>query len=204
MTDLSKVKKLYDKSIVEHGIDPRSVGWTKAGTQELRFKKLMEVVDNRKNPFSLNELGCGYGELYNYCLREGFPVARYSGYDISEKMLEAAKKHLGNSHKIELFNNPVLKSKADYSVTSGIFNVRFDQTRVEWKNYVLKTLHNLYEFSGKGFSFNLLTKYVDYEEDHLFYADPNEFFDYCKRKFSKKVNLLHDYDLFEWTMIVEK
>jgi len=204
MTDLSKIKELYDKSFDEYGIDPRSVGWTKAGSQDLRFKKLMEVVDNRATPFTLNELGCGYGELYNYCLREGFCVDRYYGYDISVKMLEAAREHLGNSDKIELFNSPILKTKADYTVTSGIFNVRFDCPEDEWKNHVIETLHNLYDFSEKGFAFNLLTKYADYEEHHLYYGDPCDWFDYCKRNFSKQVSLLHDYPLWEWTMIVRK
>ncbi len=204
MTDLSKIRTLYDNSIGEYGIDPRSVGWTKAGSQELRFKKLMEVVDNKNETITLNELGCGYGELYKYCLQEGFHVARYSGYDISDKMLKAARHHLGNSKKVELLNQPVLTSKADYSVTSGIFNVKFDHSDAEWKNYILKTLRNLYEYSEKGFSFNLLTKYVDYEEEHLFYADPGEFFHYCKENFSRKVSLFHDYDLFEWTMLIRK
>ena len=204
MMDLSKVKELYDSHLEEYGIDPRSVGWTKAGSQELRFEKLMQVVQDKTVPFTVNELGCGYGELFNYCKRNGFSVSFYFGYDISEKMLEASRKYLGKTEKIELYNNAHIQTKATYSVTSGIFNVKFDYSEIEWKKHILKTLHNLYDYSEKGFSFNLLTKYVDYKVDHLFYGDPNEFFDYCKMNLSKKVNLIHDYDLFEWTIIVKK
>lgn len=57
--------------------------------------------------------------------------------------------------------------------------------------------------SVKGFSFNLLSTYADWKENHLFYGDPTYFFDYCKRNFSKKVFLLHDYPLYEWTIGVD-
>ena len=38
----------------------------------------------------------------------------------------------------------------------------------------------------------------------LHYADPLELFDYCKRNFSAAVALLHDYGLYEFTIIVRK
>ena len=38
----------------------------------------------------------------------------------------------------------------------------------------------------------------------LYYADPLDLFDYCKRNFSKNVALLHDYRLYDFTLIVRK
>ena len=60
--------------------------------------------------------------------------------------------------------------------------------------------------AARGFSFNCLTKYSDDTKmkDYLFYADPCQLFDYCKRNFSKQVALLHDYGLYEFTIIVRK
>ena len=60
------------------------------------------------------------------------------------------------------------------------------------------------EKSLKGFAFNCLTSYVDYKEDHLYYGNPLFFFDFCKKNFSKYVTLIHDYKLYEWTMLVVK
>ena len=56
------------------------------------------------------------------------------------------------------------------------------------------------------FSFNILTKYSEknYMQDHLYYADPLFFFDYCKQNFSKNVSLIHDYNLYEFTILVKK
>ena len=137
--DLSQVKELYDKNLKEYGIDPRSVGWTKPESQALRFKKLMQVVQNKTTPFTLNELGCGYAELYKYCLDEAFSVSQYYGYDISEKMLEAAQGYLKKIEQVKLFHNSSIRTKADYSVTSGIFNVKLGQSEPNWKRYIFNS-----------------------------------------------------------------
>ena len=38
----------------------------------------------------------------------------------------------------------------------------------------------------------------------LYYADPCALFDHCKTKYSRNVALLHDYGLYEFTLIVRK
>ncbi|REM56201.1 class I SAM-dependent methyltransferase, partial [Mycobacterium tuberculosis] len=40
--------------------------------------------------------------------------------------------------------------------------------------------------------------------DDLYYADPCALFDLCKRRYSKSVALLHDYGLYEFTILVRK
>jgi hypothetical protein len=62
------------------------------------------------------------------------------------------------------------------------------------------------DLSRKGFSFNALTKYsdVDHMRPHLYYADPCFFFDYCKTHFARNVALQHDYDLYDFTILVKK
>ena len=62
------------------------------------------------------------------------------------------------------------------------------------------------QISTKGFSFNVLTSYSDKEfmRDYLYYANPLDLFDYCKKNFSKQVALLHDYNLYEFTLLIRK
>jgi hypothetical protein len=52
----------------------------------------------------------------------------------------------------------------------------------------------------------MLTSYADREKQRsdLYYADPMFFFDYCKRRFSPRIALLHDYPLYEFTILVRK
>jgi SAM-dependent methyltransferase len=202
--DLSKVEQLYSDNIEKFGIDSRSVGWKDTASQQLRFDKLMAIVQQKNQAFTLNELGCGYCELYKYLEQNQFAIDRFYGYDISEKMLDSAREYLGANERIELIKSPQLNTPADYSVTSGIFNVMFDQKKDQWEEYIKEVLLNMNQFSAKGFSFNLLTKYVDFTAPDLYYADPMVFFDFCKKECSKQVAVLHDYPLFEWTIHVRK
>jgi len=41
-------------------------------------------------------------------------------------------------------------------------------------------------------------------KDELFYANPCNFFDFCKNNFSKNVSLIHDYGCYEFTIRVIK
>ena len=95
---------------------------------------------------------------------------------------------------------------ADYGVASGIFNVRLRRTDAEWSDYLLGTLDVLDRTSSLGFTFNCLTSYSDEDKkrDYLYYADPCRLFDLCKRRYSSQVALLHDYGLYEFTILVRK
>jgi hypothetical protein len=95
---------------------------------------------------------------------------------------------------------------ADYTVASGIFNVKLEASSTEWERYVLRTLEKISSLSKRGFAFNVLTKYSDpeFRRPDLYYADPLLLFDYCKTKLSRFVTLLHDYPLYEFTILVRK
>ena len=97
-------------------------------------------------------------------------------------------------------------ANADYGVASGIFNVRLDRSDTEWRAYLESTLDILNRTSRFGFSFNCLTSYSDTEKmrAHLYYPDPCALFDFCKRRYSRNVALLHDYGLYEFTILVRK
>ena len=95
---------------------------------------------------------------------------------------------------------------ADYGLASGIFNVKLGHSDKEWQTYFYDNLHLLNQVSLKGFSFNCLTSYSDPDKmsAKLFYPNPGVIFDYCKQNFSRNVALLHDYDLYEFTILVRK
>ena len=146
-------------------------------------------------------MGCGYGEFVKYCISKKIKISTYYGYDLSANMIEAAKKYIG-SNNIKLFQSGDINTFADYTIASGVFNVKFDENLENWEAYVYKTIKNMFKNSRKGISFNCLSKYVDWEQNKLYYADPLVIFDFCKKNLSKKVNLIHDYDLYEFTVQV--
>jgi len=201
--DLSRIEKLYSDNFSNYGYDARSVGWGNKEKQYLRFSKLMQLLKNEKEIFSINELGCGYGEFLKFAENHKLVISRYYGYDISKEMLEGFKKYI-TGQNYELFHSSIIQTPADFTIASGIFNVKFNAVDSEWEDHIKNTLQNMFDMCTVGMAFNLLTSYVDFKNEDLYYADPTVYFDYCKKKFSRKVNLIHDYDLFEWTIHVFK
>ena len=203
---LTGIEHLYSGNLKIHGTTSKSVGWKDEASQRLRFKKLAQVInpDTSYQRITINDYGCGYGAMFRYI--EELPAIRltqYYGYDISEEMLTAAK-HFVADPRAEFIQNSQITKVADYSFVSGTFNVKLEASDELWTEYVKKVLINLAEKSTYGFAFNLLTTYVDWKQENLYYADAFMFFDFCKRHISKYVSLLHDYPLYEWTIIVRK
>ncbi len=200
---LDSVNNYYTEKIKEHGVSPRGVDWNSTESQELRFEQLCKVI-NDKNSFSILDYGCGYGALLQYLNKSGYNSSYY-GFDISDEMIAQAKKSNGNDNAVWT-TKLASEETFDYTIASGIFNVRLGTNDADWTNYIQETLTTLNKYSKKGFSFNMLTSYSDkeYMRDYLFYANPAYFFDFCKKKFSKYVAVLHDYPLYEFTILVRK
>lgn len=202
---LGEVATYYAAKLAEHGDTPRGVDWNGEESQTIRFEQLCKIVDPRRVGFSLNDLGCGYGALLDY-LQVKFSGSTYLGVDISEEMVRVASQRNTAAPYARFITAAEPDQVADYSVASGVFNVRLRRTDVEWFDYLLATLDVLDRNSRFGFAFNCLTSYSDEDKkrDYLYYADPCRLFDLCKRRYSHQIALLHDYGLYEFTILVRK
>ena len=200
---LHQVKSYFDKRMQEHGASPRGSDWNSETSQNVRFDQLLKVIGVQS--CSLLDYGCGYGALADYLVTKGFDVDYY-GYDILENAIEIARQTHMDKPRRTFFTDKSQLPICDYAVASGIFNFRGQQSFEEWTNYVLGVLNEFDQLSRHGFSSNFLTKYSDADKMRadLYYADPMFIFDYCKRNFSKNVALLHDYYLYDFTILVRK
>ena len=203
-TELNKVNNYFAEKMKTFGPTPRGVDYNSAESQEVRFFQLTNVLEtNRK--YSLLDFGSGYGALYDYLLRLGHKL-QYFGYDISEAMIEKGREL--HQEKVDCLYTCNIDEipLVDYSVASGTFNMKLDIGNDEWTRIVIDSLNDMDKLSLKGIAFNMLTKYSDPEKmrPDLYYGDPLFFFDYCKNHYSKNVALLHDYRLYDFTLIIRK
>jgi SAM-dependent methyltransferase len=196
------VAEYYGAKLAEHGATARGVDWRDEASQTLRFEQLLKVVD-APGAFSINDYGCGYGALVAHLDTRGEAFS-YTGFDVSAAMLDHAKRTYAGRPDCEFVTGENELPRADYTVASGILNVKLGFSYDAWEEYVRDTLARLASLSTRGFAFNALTSYSDPElrRDDLYYADPRVVFDHCKRTFSRNVALLHDYGLYEFTTIV--
>ncbi|HKW59012.1 MAG TPA: class I SAM-dependent methyltransferase [Candidatus Dormibacteraeota bacterium] len=198
-----KVSRYYTDRVREHGTTARGVDWNSEESQILRFEQLARVLPDGER-YTLVDYGCGYGALIPFLERRTRRFA-YQGFDVAEEMVTRARHdHPGGQRRFT--SREADLEPADYALASGIFNVRLDTPAEDWTRYVMHTLESLNRLGTRGFSFNMLTSYSDADRMRadLYYGDPCVYFDHCKRSFSRQVALLHDYGLWEFTILVRK
>jgi SAM-dependent methyltransferase len=203
---LRKLNDYFASKLDQFGATPKGVDYNGPEAQAVRFEQLVKVIDSSR-PFTVLDYGCGYGAMFDFLHAKGWQF-EYWGVDILEKMVLAgreAHKDFPNAH-FTVDENEV--PGADYLLAGAIFNIKMDASYEDWRDFTLRTLQTMNRLCAKGFSFNMLTKYSDPERmaqrPDLYYGDPLFYFDYCKRNFARNVALLHDYGLYDFTILVRK
>jgi len=201
-----KLNDYFSEKLEAFGTTSKGVDYNGPEAQERRFEQLVKVI-NYARPFTVIDYGSGYGAMFDFLSKCGWQF-EYYGIDLIEKMVIAgrkAHKDFPNAH-FTIHENEV--PTADYLLAGAIFNIKLETSYEDWQDFAVKTLHRMNGLCLKGFSFNMLTKYSDADRmaqrPDLFYGDPLFFFDLCKRQFSRNVALLHDYGLYDFTILVRK
>lgn len=203
---LEQTENYYSEKIKTFGATSKGVDWNSEESQKIRFDQLSKVLQYEKEQrISICDYGCGYGFYLEYLEEKGCPYY-YTGIDVSKDMIACANQKYGFKENTKFIHGSEIDKEYDYIIASGIFNVRQKISDTIWTEYIIETLKKFQRYSKRGFAFNILTKYSDleYKKDYLYYADPLFYFDYAKQHFSRNICLLHDYDLYEFTILVRK
>ena len=198
----ARVRDYYTGKLRQHGPTPAGADWNSQASQTLRFEQLAQLWRGDDSA-SIIDYGCGYGAMAAW-LRERGHRGAYTGFDMSAEMVAAAERESAALPGCRFTADRSLLDPATVAVASGIFNVRLETGADEWLAYMLTTIADLARLGRRGFAFNALTLYsdADHRRPDLYYADPLMLFDHCKRHYSRFVSLLHDYELYEFTLLV--
>ena len=201
-----KLNEYFTEKLETFGATAKGVDYNGEQARQTRFAELVKII-NPSKPFSIIDYGCGYGAMYEYLHEKGWDF-EYYGVDLIEKMVTAGREKYASFSNAHFTTDEQELPVADYLVAAGIFNIKLESPYGEWQSFICETLPRMNALCSKGFSFNMLTKYSDAdrmaERPDLFYGDPLFFFDFCKRNFSRNVALLHDYGLYDFTILVRK
>lgn len=192
----------YSEKLRQHGTSARGVDWPSAASQYLRFVQLLKICDCGR-PFSLNDFGCGYGALLEYFeyRRPEVPI-EYHGIDISPSMIEAARRLWQHHSQARFSVDSACHNVADYSLASGVFNVKLDWPVDAWEDYIESILLDLRANSRRGFSVNfMLPLDQPSDEQSLYRTRPDHWVDFLKGLDCKSQQVL-DYGLREFTLLV--
>lgn len=201
-----KLDEYFSEKLTAFGATPKGVDYNGPEAQQRRFEQLVKVIDSSK-PFTVIDFGSGYGALFDFLHSTGWQF-EYYGIDRIEQMVLAGREAHRDFPNAHFTTREEELPIADYLLAGAIFNIKLDASYEEWQEFVVKTLRRMNELCTRGFSFNMLTRYSDpdrmAQRPDLFYGDPLFFFDLCKREFSRNVALLHDYGLYDFTILVRK
>jgi SAM-dependent methyltransferase len=188
------------------GPTAKGVDYSGDDAQRIRFEQLIKIIDPSR-PFHLLDYGCGYGALLDV-LNERDWSFEYLGFDRIARMVETARARHAAATNAVFTTDPNALREVDYLVAGAIFNIKLEASVDAWQAHVVDTLDEMNRYARRGFAFNMLTSYSDPERmaqrPDLFYGDPLFFFDLCKRRFARNVALLHDYELYDFTILVRK
>lgn len=198
-----RVGQYYAEKIHVHGPTPRGVDWPCGMTQKLRFVQLLKISGSNRN-FRLNDVGCGYGALLAF-LRERYGRARihYHGIDICSQMIDAAQSLWREDKGASFSVGCDSPSRADYSVASGIFNVKLNESDELWTQFIKVTIGRMFADSEIGAAVNFLATLppAANPRHELYRSSPEFWANYCERELGAKVEVLSNYGIQEFTLL---
>ena len=153
---LDAVSAYYSGTLQRFGAMPLGVDWPNRLNQELRLVQLLKVCD-LSAPRSLNDVGCGYGALRTLLSRRHHRAQiDLLGTDVSPAMVAAARRRWRHRADCVFEVAEGAVRLADYSLASGIFNVKLACPLPEWEALVAGTLDNLKRHSRLGYAVNFI------------------------------------------------
>ena len=196
------IKSFYNNNYDEYTNSIKTIGWSNKNDQNLRFSKLIQNLELNKK--KILDVGCGFGDLF-FFLEKKYKKKNinYTGIDISNKIINHTKKIIKNKTnkpKLVCGNFYGLKMKKyDIILSSGSMSLNINLGY----NDLEKMLRKMFNDCNYCITLNFLSSYSDYQLKKNQHFSPEKIFKIAK-KISKKVNLIHDYDLYEFTVQIIK
>lgn len=199
------IDRYYTRKIERHGPTPLGVDWSCVPTQEMRFVQLLKVCQFH-SPFTLNDIGCGYGALLAYLSRRHrSKIIDYVGIDLSAAMIAHARRLWQRRARTQFLVSNTSPRVADYSIASGIFNVRLQQPLILWTEFIATVLADMHANSRYGFAVNFLSPVPATATNipELYRVAPEVWQAHCERVLGAKVEVVCGYGMKEFTLLVQ-
>ncbi len=166
------ISKQYDDLVKKYGDSINSLHIKNARYnkehQEIKFKF---VFDQLKKKNSLLDVGCGLGNLAEYCKNRGWE-GKYTGLDLSQKMVDVVKKKFNtdNVHQIDILEE-------SYNIKHDVVvSISTLQEKPHFENsffYLESMIEKMFELSTECVIFDVFSKKsVDYMDPNNLYVDP--------------------------------
>lgn len=195
--DKAIIAARYRERLIEHGPGIQALASGTIERRNTRFGVLSSAGDMQGA--RVLDVGCGLADFYAWLVELGIQVD-YTGYDISAELVDLSSKRFPEaSFEVRDVQTQGIPERFDFIVSSQTFNNRLNHE----DNFLLMkdVLRTCYDACDCAVVVDMMTAYVDFQEDRLYYYQPEDVFRYAK-SLTKRVLLRHDYPAFEFAIFL--
>lgn len=193
------VKDFFNKLVEKHGYSPKSLAYSGEKSQKIKFNIVTEV--GIEDNCSVLDVGCGFGDYFNYLKQRGIKNVKYCGIDISNKIVDLAKE---KNSLVNVIQGNVLDlsddEKYDYVISLGFNCVK---TGTNWET-LTQVLDKMWKLSKKGIAYNAVSTFSEAKPRKIYFVSPAKVIDYIMTNLTYKVVFRHDYMPHDFTIFAYK
>lgn len=186
-------KERFEERLEEADTDATSLGWDSQESMETRYEAATEIYDFSDT--SVLDVGCGFGDFYEFLKDRGQEPAEYYGIDISDVILDIARDRQPDAtfEQRNIFVDQFDDRTFDIAVEFGVLNYNLD--RISNGEYIREYMRRTYDICDATL-INCLSDYRegDWEwEEFVYYYSPDTVFGYAQ-ELTRDVVLKHDFE----------
>ena len=201
-----QISNIYNKRFDTFNNTPKGVFWNSKLSQDLRLNIILDkILQNVKsNEFSIADIGCGYGRLYEIIRERKLDgKVQYHGFDINQKIISFCKNNI-DFENIKFSISAFPLNETDYVVMSGTYNLTPTNNISLWEDYIIKNLTSNWKLVQKAMIFNCLIKEKRKIEKKLYYTELSWIQKICERNFCDPEVIKHNLLKDDITIILKK
>ncbi|MBK7311188.1 MAG: class I SAM-dependent methyltransferase [Sphingobacteriaceae bacterium] len=193
-----KINNTFFEKLITNSNDDHSAVGQSSLSHKKRFDTMLKVGHLQDS--TLLDIGCGLGSFYDF-LNQCQLNTTYTGFDISEKMIQKAKKQhpqIAERFILKDILEDKVDSNFDYIVSVGPLNLFLD----EKTNYdiTLNLMEKMFKHANKGFAFSMTSALSRKKNNDTFYYDAKMIIShlekYCNNYRLDHSYLPHDFTIF--------
>ena len=201
-----QISNIYNKRFDNFNNTPKGVFWNSKLSQDLRLNIILDKIlqNTKNNEFSIADIGCGYGRLYEIIKERNLDdKVKYHGFDINHKIINFCKNNK-DFVNVKFGISELPFDDTDYVVMSGTYNLTPTNDISLWEDYIIKNLTNNWKFVRKAMIFNCLIKEKRKIEKKLYYTELSWIKKICERNFCDPEVIKHNLLKDDITIILKK
>ena len=196
-SDLKFVKSFFEGRLKPDSENYEIMGYGSKESPVIRYEVATEIGDLQGK--SILDYGCCLGDFVEYLEKRQIKV-KYTGYDISEKIIERAQElHPKYSFEVRDIMKKLPNRKFSY-----VFAIGLNLKIADNVGFIRELIKRMFQIAEEGVFVSVLSSHGDYFDPQCFYHDPALLLDWCLREVSGKCILRHDYLPHDFALYIYK